>query len=617
MSVNHGIQGLILAPVPKELTYTGGTFFPPKPLMDALAHYESMHGPVPGVDIIVGRDVSVTIDEPKARREGYELEIAAGGVTVRAHAQPGAFYALMTLRQILRQAVTGHPESGDSPGVPCLRIVDWPDFENRGIMLDISRDRVPTMETIHRLIDLWAELKINHVELYTEHTFAYLRHPTVWHSASPFTADEIRSLDRYCRSRHIELVPNQNSFGHMERWLAHPEYAEMAECPDGWIARDGLHRRPPFTLSPVVPETIPFLGGLYDELLPNFSSSQVNVGCDETFDLGQGKSAELCRANGVGRVYLDFLKKVHGLIRERKRTMLYWGDIIMDHPELVAEVPEDAIALTWGYEADHPFAAQCCALSAAGVKYYVCPGTSAWNSLGGRWENARKNIESAAENGLANGASGLLTTEWGDNGHLQQYPVALPGFVYGAALSWSTAESRDLPVSQVLSLHLFQDPSGHLAHALIALGSATDSLGVRLHNSTIAAIMLIDQDYPYYRTRYPEFAAADFGSCRTSIGNALQLALRAEPAADDGQLAVTEVVFTARLMLHACNLAEARLAGGQRETAELPVATRQQLAGELSPLIEEYRQLWNARSRAGGLSDSAGRLERLLDTYRG
>jgi len=307
---------------------------------------------------------------------------------------------------------------------------------------------------------------------------------------------------------------------------------------------------------------------------------------------------------------------VHGLTRERNHLMLYWGDIIMDHPELVSEVPDDAIALTWGYEADHPFAAQCEAFSAAGVKYYVCPGTSAWNSLGGRWENARKNIENAAENGLANGAIGMLTTEWGDNGHFQQYPVALPGIVYGAALSWSAAESRALSVSQVLSLHLFQDPTGHLADALLALGSATDSLGVQLHNSTIAAIMLIDPDYPYYRSRYAEFAAADFAACRTSIRNALQLALRAQPVADDGQLAVSEVAFTARLMLHACNLAEARLAGGPRETGELPAATRQQLAGELSPIIEEYRQLWSTRSRAGGLADSSGRLERLLATYR-
>ena len=97
-----------------------------------------------------------------------------------------------------------------------------------GYMLDISRHRVPTMETVKRQVDILAELGYNHFELYTEHTFAYSKHETVWREASPFTPDEIRELDDYCAARGIELVPNQNSFGHMERWLKHEAYRPLA-----------------------------------------------------------------------------------------------------------------------------------------------------------------------------------------------------------------------------------------------------------------------------------------------------------------------------------------------------------------------------------------------------
>jgi hexosaminidase len=51
------------------------------------------------------------------------------------------------------------------------------------------------------------------------------------------------------------------------------------------------------------------LRGLYDELLPNFTSGFFNIGGDETWDLGKGQSKKLCGARGKSRVYVDFIKK--------------------------------------------------------------------------------------------------------------------------------------------------------------------------------------------------------------------------------------------------------------------------------------------------------------------
>ena len=61
---------------------------------------------------------------------------------------------------------------------------DWGAFPTRGLMLDISRDKVPTMESLRGMIDVLASLKFNHLQLYTEHTFAYTGHGAVWREAS-------------------------------------------------------------------------------------------------------------------------------------------------------------------------------------------------------------------------------------------------------------------------------------------------------------------------------------------------------------------------------------------------------------------------------------------------
>ena len=262
--------------------------------------------------------------------EGYRLHISPAGISIQAHDAAGAFYAICTLKQLLEQT--------EQAALPCVEIHDWPDFPARGVMLDISRDKVPSMATLFALVDRLASWKINQLQLYTEHTFAYRNHPVVWAEASPMTGEEVLALDAYCRERCIELVPNQNSFGHMERWLKHAPYAPLAETHEEFETPWGMKMQGPFSLAPEHPGSIALLRTLYDELLPHFSSETFNVGCDETIDLGFGASAEACRERGTGQVYLDFLLKVYREVKARGHRMQFWGDIIIHYPELVEKL---------------------------------------------------------------------------------------------------------------------------------------------------------------------------------------------------------------------------------------------------------------------------------------
>ena len=334
--------------------------------------------------------------------EGYRLIIAREEIRIVASSYTGAFYGIMTLKQIFRQT---------KESLPCLEIEDWPDLGRRGLMLDISRNKVPTMQTLTRLVNMLSEWKLNELQLYTEHTFAYAHHADVWKHASPLTAKEVLFLNNYCRDRCIELVPNQNSFGHLRPWLSHTRFRCLAEAPYGCMTKWG-YQDGPFSLCPIDPGSIRLLEEWYDELLPLFSSNRFNVGCDETVDLGQGRSQEACRQQGVGRVYLDFLQKIHDLVARRAKTMLFWADIVREHPKLLHELPREAVALEWGYEASHDFSKNAERLAQAGIPFYVCPGTSTWNSIGGRNDVAKENIRRAVEAGLAYSAQGLLLTDW-------------------------------------------------------------------------------------------------------------------------------------------------------------------------------------------------------------
>ncbi len=407
--------------------------------------------------------------------EGYTLAISKNGIEISFREAGGSRAATATLRQLLRQY---------GRHLPCLEIRDWPDFPRRGVMLDVSRGRVPKLKTLLELAEYLADFKINELHLYTEHTFAYRRYKSVWQGWGALTGEEIRKLDARCRQLGIDLVPNQNSFGHLRYFLEHPKLKKLAEVPGPYEADSGEFVRRPTTLAPNHPGTLPFLRGLYDELLPNFSSEFFNVGCDETWDLGRGQSKKLCEVKGKGRVYLDFLKKIHHEISKHGRKMMFWGDIILKYPQLIKELPRDVIALNWGYEANHPFDREAALFAKSKVPFYVCLGTSTWQTLIGRHDNALANLRAAAKAGRKHGAIGYLITDWGDGGHPQPLAVSYLPFLAGASLAWNANGFDEKLLRPVLSRDVFADSTGKVAEAAFKLGLAHRKLKVKAPNET-------------------------------------------------------------------------------------------------------------------------------------
>lgn len=511
-----------------------------------------------------------------------------------------------------------------------MRVRDAPDFAVRGYMLDVSRDRVPTRGTLERIVGLLARVRINHLQLYTEHTFQYRDHESVWRDASPMTPDDIVWLDRLCLEHGIELAANQNAFGHMERWLKHEPYRALAESPEGWESRWG-RSQPPSTLAPT-PESFRFVRSLFDELAPLFTSRRFNVNCDEPFELGKGRSRSEVERRGRGEVYVEFLNRLLGAVHEGGNEALFWADIVRAHPEIISKLPAEATtALAWHYEAPtdpetlpkemfdllgdfgitreamRGFVGHVGALAEADYPFWVCPGTSSWNSLLGRLPNARANLLDAAEEGLANGATGYLVTDWGDSGHLQPISVSWPPLAYGAAVSWCAETNRDVDTAPFLDREVFDDESGRLARALESAGGLYAKTGVSPMNGSVLHYQLLGGGLSFLARLAGLPTQKGLERVVGELDQFLDLLDEVRLACRDGDVIRRELRAAGRLARH----------GAWRSARQGGFATPgdAELRSDLAEAIELQHSSWLERSRPGGLRESLARLQGSLAEY--
>jgi hypothetical protein len=526
--------------------------------------------------------------------QGYELRIGDDGVELSGGDEAGLFYGEATLAQLARI---------HDGALPLGTVSDYPDLPVRGVMLDISRDKVPTSDSLRALIDRLAALKVNQVQLYSEHTFAYADHPEVHAAASPLDAGEIRELDAFCRARHVELVPNQNCLGHMNRWLLHPRYRPMAIAPDGFVDPFGISRQA-MTIDPDNPDSLALVRELLAELLPLFGSRQVHVGLDEAWELPASRIDD----------FLAWVTTLRGLPELDGRDMLMWGDMISGRADLIARLPDGVTVCEWGYDDWYPFDERCGILSEAGVPFWVAPGTSSWLSILGRLTNARLTCARAAEAARDHGGIGYLNTDWGDLGHLQQWVFSEPGLAYGAAVSWCLEANENLDLGAALGAHVFDDETGGLAAAVLALGDAHRLVTPQFPNMSTLVMNLYYPQLPVGCGLTAGLGPLELDAVAACLERARGDASRSRPGRQDGAWLVDEVLFSIELVALLVSDARARLQG-DGTLASIPADDRNALGAVLDPLMDRYRSLWLRRNRPGGLEDSLAWLHNVRLAY--
>ena len=391
--------------------------------------------------------------DPGMHDEGYVIAMpVAGTVAVIAETTAGLFYGAQTLKQLVH--FDGPSPSGEPAAtvlyVPTIR--DWPAMPHRGLSDDWSRGPLPNMDFLKREIRTLAAYKLNTFSPYFEHTFAYASSPVAAFPGGSFTPDEARELVDYAAKYHITVIPEQEAFGHLHHILKFEQFSPLGETPHGSV------------LAPGEAGSLPLIGAWFAELAKVFPAPYVHIGADETFDLGLGKTREPVKQQGLGAVYLDFLKQIHTTLEPNHKQLLFWGDIAVGSPDLVGTLPKDMIAVAWEYDAKPDFTSLIVPFTKAGLETWVAPGVNNWSRLYPNNNEALGNIRAFVRDGQKLGAKGMLNTVWNDDGE-GIFDQNWFGVLFGAAASWQPGESSEDAFTTSYGVAFHRDSTGKIDQA--------------------------------------------------------------------------------------------------------------------------------------------------------
>jgi hypothetical protein len=476
-----GPSALRLVPFPKEIHLDPGRFDLQGPLvlevlperaatLGALVGDEFQRAgyPRPKVATVQGADHALRLSRTpgtavaamalrgQSTPEDYTLRIAPAAVVATAPGPAGLLYAAQTLCQLIRA-------NRRQDSIPCLTVRDWPSLRWRGFEDDLTRGPSSRWETLRFEAGQAAALKMNLMSYYMEYQFAFRKHPEIGPPDGSLQPDELRRLVQYARGLSVEVLGNQQSFGHFARILEHPQFAAMRETSG--------------VLSPVREETYKLLDDLYSEVCPLVPFPFFNVCCDETYGLGTGPSRELAERIGEGGVYAMHLRRIHDLLKDKYgKRMMMWGDIILRHPDHLREIPKDTVLLTWGYGARESFADQILPFTRSGYEFFVCPGVSNWSRILPDFGVATVNIRNFVRDGARHGALGMLNTEWEDDGE-SHTALKWHGYAWGAECAWNASATTPDDFNRRIGAVLFGERDDHFGRAIARLTQADSLLG--------------------------------------------------------------------------------------------------------------------------------------------
>ncbi|MBM4169204.1 MAG: hypothetical protein FJ215_08625 [Ignavibacteria bacterium] len=354
--------------------------------------------------------------------EGYFLGASDEGIAIIAESPRGRYYGVMTLLQIISR-------QRNSLVVPCGTIHDWPALRMRGISDDISRGQVSTLENFKKIIRFLSRHKLNTYALYMEDMFLLKSHPVIGVGRGALSAADVRELDSYAKQRHVELVPIFQTLGHWENILILPEYRRYAEFPGAHVLN-------------VTDESIyKLLDQMVAEVSQAFSSPYLHIGADESWDVGLGASKARVAASNLATVHAEHYRRVFAIAKKYKKKPIIYGDILLDHPEILDKIPKDVVVMDWQYHVapEYPGPA---VITKAGFPLITSPAI--WNFTGPfpNYLNSFVNIRTFSRDAGRVNALGTLTATWNDYGGEALRELNYLGYAWSAQCIWNGGESE-------------------------------------------------------------------------------------------------------------------------------------------------------------------------------
>ena len=362
---------------------------------------------------------------PGALNQGqaYRLAITSTEIVVQYVSNEGWDYAQVTLAQLRKRY---------GSQIPCMTIVDWPAYEFRGWLDDISRGPVPNAQFRRKTRSFAQQYKMNFGNYYTEHTLYNDRYPDI--SAASGIGDHEFANDPY-------MMANLQCFAHFEKTLRIPFYQSLMDTKAN--------------VNPAKEDTYSFLHDQIENAIYAYYSSRFfNINCDETEALGSGRAREYVDRVGSDEVYCKHINRVYDMIQSiyaeshdegQKMEVLMWGDIVGSNPSMLKKLPKEMQYIVWSYVAKESYADMLDPFvklrNKQGNAFWVAPGVSHWSSTP-QVRNYMQNIAYLSRDGYLAGARGLMNTAWDDSGE-SLFGDCWHAMAWAAEMAWHPITSTD------------------------------------------------------------------------------------------------------------------------------------------------------------------------------
>ncbi len=362
--------------------------------------------------------------------EGYLLVASPEGVWILAKDREGAFWAVQTLKQLLRLTADG------ALIVPGMFIRDFPDFPFRGVHVVLD-DHSPELHG--RLIEqVWTPLKFNKLVMQVNH-LKWDRHPELWQPWS-LPKGAAKGLQQKAEAHFMEVIPLLPTLSHCDYLFG--SQAGRPPRVNADIAEDPENSH---NYCPNLERTYQLVFDLLEEVLTLFNPRWVHIGHDEVTIRGRFGSCIRCQGMPLHRLFAADVQRLYEFLKGRGVGVMMWGDMLL-RPEEASDaahggephnfwlartlLPRDIVIVDWHYQPAPRYP------SVAVLR------NEGFSVIGATWFNPQ-NIVGFARAAKEAGATGMLQTTWtgfGNNRNaLRDFPDQFAAHVLAAERFWNTS----------------------------------------------------------------------------------------------------------------------------------------------------------------------------------
>ena len=280
-------------------------------------------------------------------------------------------------------------------------------FPVRGFHLDLRIQAIP-MPTLKKLALQLVKGGINTLVMEWEATYPYQNEPLIPNRFA-YTRDEVKAFIAYCGSIKLDVIPLQQSFGHVEYILRNPKYKDLREDQKDYSQVNPIREA----------EAKKLFTTLYQDLISTHNSPYIHIGGDETSLLGHSEeSKKKIKAVGIGRLYGDYIKMLCDVVVGLGKRPVLWADIALKYPEALKGLPKETIFIDWNYGWDINMFGDHEKLMHSGFEIWGAPSIRSHpdNYFLTQWEKHFKNISDFVPLAKELGYKGIIMTSWSTSG---------------------------------------------------------------------------------------------------------------------------------------------------------------------------------------------------------